>query len=136
MPVYIYKREDGTMFETLQSMKSEPLKECPDTGQPVERVITGGRGFQLTSRGFPSEQNRNKGKLRKALEKNPMHTTTADRHEHIQQTTKTRRQKILDMQKRKQLTGGKQIEFKQESVSIKEAPKVNPEVMKQLDRID
>ena len=42
MPTYQYKREDGTEFEQYQNMNDEPLEECPETGQPVKRVITGG----------------------------------------------------------------------------------------------
>ncbi|MFP8488762.1 FmdB family zinc ribbon protein [Gracilimonas sp. Q87] len=42
MPKYIYKREDGTKFEKIQSMKDDALSECPTTGQPCRRVITGG----------------------------------------------------------------------------------------------
>lgn len=39
MPLYVYKREDGTKFEITQSIKDEALTVCPKTGQKVERVI-------------------------------------------------------------------------------------------------
>lgn len=42
MPTYAYRREDGTTFELRQRITDDPLEECPDTGQPVERIITGG----------------------------------------------------------------------------------------------
>jgi len=45
--IYIYKREDGTEFEYSQTMKEEPLSTCPDTGQKVRRVITGGAGTTI-----------------------------------------------------------------------------------------
>lgn len=40
MPIYEYKREDGTVFEIKQSITDEPLTECPTTGQKVERIIS------------------------------------------------------------------------------------------------
>ena len=54
MPTYVYRREDGSTFEVEQRITEDPLKVCPDTGQKVERVITGaglifkGSGFYLT----------------------------------------------------------------------------------------
>ncbi len=52
MPTYEYKREDGTVFEVLQSMSDEPLKVCPTTGQPVKRMISGGTGLLFKGSGF------------------------------------------------------------------------------------
>ena len=52
MPTYEYKREDGTIFEILQSMSDEPLKVCPTTGQPVKRMISGGTGLLFKGSGF------------------------------------------------------------------------------------
>lgn len=55
MPIYEYKREDGTVFEIKQSITEEPLTECPTTGQKVERIISQtaapifrGKGFYST----------------------------------------------------------------------------------------
>jgi len=48
MPIYIYRRKDGTEFEKYQSMNDQPLETCPDTGQTVKRVITGGQNSKLT----------------------------------------------------------------------------------------
>ena len=39
MPTYEYKREDGTKFEIVQSIKAEPLKKCPKTGQKVTKCF-------------------------------------------------------------------------------------------------
>lgn len=39
MPLYSYKREDGTVFDILQGMYDERLTVCPDTGQKVTRVF-------------------------------------------------------------------------------------------------
>ncbi len=52
MPTYDYKREDGTFFELYQPITAEPLTKCPTTGQPVQRVISGGTGFIFKGSGF------------------------------------------------------------------------------------
>ena len=52
MPVYEYRREDGTTFKIRQSIKDEPLEKCPETDQPVERLISGGSGIRFNSDGF------------------------------------------------------------------------------------
>lgn len=52
MPTYVYRRTDGSTFEQFQSITADPLTTCPDTGQSVRRVITGGTGFILKGSGF------------------------------------------------------------------------------------
>ena len=52
MPTYEYKREDGTTFEIKQSINDDPLEECPDTGQKVKRVISGGGGVVYKGNGW------------------------------------------------------------------------------------
>jgi len=47
MPTYVYRRDDGTKFKTQQRITEEPLEECPETGQSVERIITGQPGVIL-----------------------------------------------------------------------------------------
>ncbi len=39
MPVYTYRREDGTTFDIRQKFLDDPLETCPTTGQKVNRVI-------------------------------------------------------------------------------------------------
>ncbi len=39
MPVYTYRREDGTTFEIRQSYQDNPLTQDPETGQKVVRLI-------------------------------------------------------------------------------------------------
>ncbi|HLV37615.1 MAG TPA: FmdB family zinc ribbon protein [Spirillospora sp.] len=39
MPVYTYRRDDGTTFEYRQKFLDEPLEVCPTTGQKVVRVV-------------------------------------------------------------------------------------------------
>jgi putative FmdB family regulatory protein len=57
MPIYEYRRPDGTTFDLQQSFSDEPLKVDPDTGVPVERVLHApavhfkGKGFYATDYG-------------------------------------------------------------------------------------
>jgi putative FmdB family regulatory protein len=57
MPIYEYKRPDGTTFEVIQKFSDDPLTKDPDTGVPVERVYTApaihfkGSGFHNTDYG-------------------------------------------------------------------------------------
>ncbi len=39
MPMYTYRREDGTTFDIRQTFKDEPLTVDPGTGQKVVRVV-------------------------------------------------------------------------------------------------
>ncbi len=66
MPVYVYEtvREDGQpgeQFEVVQSMKDEPLKAHPETGEPVRRVIqspmVGGRHSTTSEKAKLSDSN-------------------------------------------------------------------------------
>lgn len=52
MPTYEYKREDGSRFEIKQSINEDPLETCPDTGQKVKRVISGGGGVVYKGDGW------------------------------------------------------------------------------------
>ena len=52
MPTYEYKREDGSTFEVKQKMSEKPLTTCPDTGQKVKRVISGGGGVVYKGDGW------------------------------------------------------------------------------------
>src|SRR3712207_6515417 len=40
MPIYEYRRPDGTTFDVLQKMSDPALTEDPETGVPVVRVLT------------------------------------------------------------------------------------------------
>jgi predicted nucleic acid-binding Zn ribbon protein len=52
MPTYVYETTDpakpARRFEVKQSMKDEPLRVDPETGEPVKRVISGGYGVHVT----------------------------------------------------------------------------------------
>lgn len=39
MPIYTYRREDGTTFDIRQKFLDDALENCPTTGQKVSRVI-------------------------------------------------------------------------------------------------
>jgi predicted nucleic acid-binding Zn ribbon protein len=39
VPVYVYRRRDGSTFELEQRMTVDALVICPTTGQAVERVM-------------------------------------------------------------------------------------------------
>jgi putative FmdB family regulatory protein len=65
MPIYEYRRPDGTTFEIQQSFSDDSLKVDPDTGVPVERVLHApavhfkGKGFYNTDYGTRNRQREN-----------------------------------------------------------------------------
>lgn len=75
--IYIYEREDGSRFEINQPMKDDALKTCPESGQPVRRVITGGRGVQMKG-WFPGKESAAKSRHEKGLANDPLYTTLSD----------------------------------------------------------
>tara|TARA_R100001143_G_C3361215_1_gene136169 strand:+ start:22409 stop:22675 length:267 start_codon:yes stop_codon:yes gene_type:complete len=62
MPTYEYKREDGTTFEITQSINDEKLTTCPETGQAVKRIISGGGGVVYKGTGWYVTDYKNSGK--------------------------------------------------------------------------
>jgi putative FmdB family regulatory protein len=62
MPIYEYRRPDGTTFELMQSFSDSALKEDPETGVEVERVLHApavhfkGKGFYNTDYGTRKRQ--------------------------------------------------------------------------------
>lgn len=52
MPTYEYQRKDGTTFEAFQKITDDPLETCPETGQPVQRLISGGQRPIFKGSGF------------------------------------------------------------------------------------
>jgi putative FmdB family regulatory protein len=62
MPIYEYRRPDGTTFEIQQSFSDDALVVDPDTGVPVERVLHApavhfkGKGFYNTDYGTRNRQ--------------------------------------------------------------------------------
>ena len=62
MPIYEYRRPDGSTFEFQQSFHDDPLTVDPDSGVPVERVLHApavhfkGKGFYNTDYGTRKRQ--------------------------------------------------------------------------------
>lgn len=54
MPIYEYRRRDGSTFEVIQKFSDDPLEVDPESGEPVERVYSApaihfkGSGFHNT----------------------------------------------------------------------------------------
>lgn len=65
MPTYEYKREDGTTFEITQGINDEKLTTCPETGQAVKRIISGGGGVVYKGTGWYVTDYKNGGKPKK-----------------------------------------------------------------------
>ena len=65
MPIYEYRRPDGSTFELQQAFSEDPLTQDPDTGVPVERVLHApavhfkGKGFYNTDYGTRKRQREN-----------------------------------------------------------------------------
>jgi putative FmdB family regulatory protein len=62
MPIYEYRRPDGSTFELLQSFSDEALTRDPETGVKVQRVLHApalhfkGKGFYNTDYGTRNRQ--------------------------------------------------------------------------------
>ena len=67
MPVYVYRRLDGSTFEIEQRITEASLVRCPTTGQKVERVLQPftpryrGTGFYSTDHRKPKAKEQPKG---------------------------------------------------------------------------
>lgn len=65
MPIYEYRRPDGSTFEVMQSFAEDPLTHDPDTGVKVARVLHApavhfkGKGFYNTDYGTRKRQREN-----------------------------------------------------------------------------
>ncbi|HLR76725.1 MAG TPA: FmdB family zinc ribbon protein [Balneolaceae bacterium] len=80
MPTYEYRREDGSVFEIHQSINDEPLKKCPETGQKVKRIISGGGGVVYKGDGwYVTDYKDNDRKQKAAAEKKSSKKEPADK---------------------------------------------------------
>lgn len=65
MPIYEYRRPDGSTFEVVQSFSDDPLTHDPETGVEVRRVLHApavhfkGSGFYNTDYGTRRRQREN-----------------------------------------------------------------------------
>ncbi|HEU4656991.1 MAG TPA: FmdB family zinc ribbon protein [Capillimicrobium sp.] len=76
MPIYEYRRQDGTTFEVMQSITEDPLTEDPETGEPVQRVLHApavhfkGSGFYNTDYGTKKRQRETASSAEKGADAN------------------------------------------------------------------
>ena len=53
MPIYEYQCEAcGHVFETLQRLSEDPLKECPECGKPALNKLVSASAFRLKGGGW------------------------------------------------------------------------------------
>lgn len=61
MPVYLYRREDGTTFDFKQKFSDDPLAVDPETGQKVVRLVQS-TGVIFKGSGFYVNDSKNASK--------------------------------------------------------------------------
>ena len=70
MPTYEYEcRTCGYSFERVQNMSDDPVKDCPECGKPVRRIIFGGSGVIFKGTGFYVNDSRGKNSAAPAAAK-------------------------------------------------------------------
>lgn len=89
MPVYTYRREDGTTFDYRQKFLDDPLTVDPETGQHVVRVIQPA-GVIFKGSGF--YVNDSKGSSRSAVTPTPK-SDTADKSDKTDSKAETKSDK-------------------------------------------
>jgi hypothetical protein len=94
VPTYIYRREDGTEFDYVQRMNDDPLMSCPETGQSVKRIITGGAGPLLPRLKTVRYRDGNMvtSQLAKKLEVDPFYVTLEDKREKLKKNVEKAKQ--------------------------------------------
>jgi len=61
MPTYEYEcRACGYSFERVQNMSDDPVRDCPECGKDVRRLIFGGSGVIFKGSGFYVNDSRGK----------------------------------------------------------------------------
>ncbi len=79
MPTYVYRRKDGTTFEIKQRITEDALTACPETGQQVERIISGRAGLIFKGDGFYiTDYVRNEGAKKKDASKEGAASKSSD----------------------------------------------------------
>ena len=75
MPIYEYRRPDGTTFEVMQRITEDALTTDPDSGVPVERVMHPvavhfkGKGFYNTDYGTKKRSREMEGSASEGADK-------------------------------------------------------------------
>lgn len=81
MPTYDYKcLKCDKRFEIFQSMKDEPLKNCPDCGGEIKRLIGSGAGTIFKGTGFYHTDYKNSSKSSE--------TKTSEKAKPVEKTSK------------------------------------------------
>jgi putative FmdB family regulatory protein len=71
MPTYQYKcTVCAHEFEEFQRISEPPMGKCPECGDKIERIITGGVGFVLKGSGFYSTDHRSESYKAGAIKEN------------------------------------------------------------------
>ncbi|UCC23983.1 MAG: zinc ribbon domain-containing protein [Gemmatimonadales bacterium] len=52
MPTYEYRCPKGHTFDLFQRMSDDPVADCPECGEPSERILSGGGGLLFKGEGF------------------------------------------------------------------------------------
>ncbi len=87
MPLYTYRREDGTTFDYRQKFLDEPLVTCPTTGQKVVRVVHAagiifkGSGFYVNDSKSASNGNLSSGKHKETAKESAGETSSETKTE-------------------------------------------------------
>ena len=93
MPIYTYRREDGTTFDQRQKFSDDPLEICPTTGQRVARIVQApavifkGSGFYVNDSKKANNGNLNSGKTNGSETKSEPETKTETKAETKTETT-------------------------------------------------
>ena len=67
MPTYEYRcTKCGHEFDLFQRMSDEPVADCPECGEPAERLISRGAGLLFKGEGFYITENRSESYRKKA----------------------------------------------------------------------
>lgn len=68
MPIFVYEREDGTVFEEILKYKDRDITVCPTTGQQCTRVEFPGANFHLKGGGWEKDGYRPRPKAKRTIE--------------------------------------------------------------------
>ena len=107
MPLYTYRREDGTTFDYRQKFLDDPLTTCPTTGQKVVRIVQApgiifkGSGFYVNDSKKASNGNLNAGKSegkdeQKSEKSEKKSETTSEAKSESKSETKTKSESAAD----------------------------------------
>lgn len=69
MPIYDYRCKKCGRFEKVQKITEPALKECPECGEPVQRLISKNVGIVLKGAGFYQTDNNSLKERARSLNK-------------------------------------------------------------------